>query len=140
MFSQFTLRVRQYLSIRSVIFLLPQELRNWVSQSGVRLPFQHEGTDAKPDRSKQPIGKRSGVGGRTVTLRPICDGTSTCKLTYTVGLPIPRHAISQESFVCPSNTDTGPFCQSFLDPLSYNGIRTHNLSMILMGKQRPQQR
>ena len=35
---------------------------------GVRLPLQREGTDAKPDRSKQQIGKRSGVGGRTVTL------------------------------------------------------------------------
>ena len=34
----------------------------------VRLRFQHEGTDAKPDRSKQPIEKRSGVGGGTVTL------------------------------------------------------------------------
>ena len=62
-FLLFTLRVRQYLFIPSVIFLLPQELCDWVSQSAVRLPFQHEGTDAKPDRSKQPIGKRSGVGG-----------------------------------------------------------------------------
>ena len=38
--------------------------------SGLRLPLQHEGTDAKPDRSKQPIEKRSGVGGGTVTLAP----------------------------------------------------------------------
>ena len=36
--------------------------------SGVRLWLQREGTDAKPDRSKQPIAKRSGVGGGTVTL------------------------------------------------------------------------
>ena len=33
-FSPFTLRVRPYLSIRSVIFLLPQELCDWVSQAG----------------------------------------------------------------------------------------------------------
>ena len=36
--------------------------------SGLRLWLQREGTDAKPDRSKQPIAKRSGVGGGTVTL------------------------------------------------------------------------
>ena len=36
--------------------------------SGVRLWLQREGTDAKLDRSKQPIAKRSGVGGGTVTL------------------------------------------------------------------------
>ena len=33
-FSPFTLKVRPYLSIRSVIFLLPQELCDWVSQAG----------------------------------------------------------------------------------------------------------
>ena len=72
--------------------------------------------------------------------RPIYDGASMCKRP-TVGLLIPRHEISQKWFRCPYNTDTGPFCQSFHDqtPLSYNGIRTHNLSMILICKHRPQQ-
>ena len=39
MFSPFILRVRPYLSIRSVIFLLPQELCDWVSQSGCAYAF-----------------------------------------------------------------------------------------------------
>ena len=55
--------------------------------SGVRLPLQREGTDAKPDRSKQPIAKWSGVGGGTVTLglcmKVIYFFLNVCPVDYT---------------------------------------------------------
>ena len=103
MFSLLTLRVRQYLSIRSLIFLLPQELCLGIT-IGVRLPLQREGTDAKPDRSKQPIGKRSGVGGRTVTLGALM--IENCFRTITDPCNIPMimklHAlVPHESRMCP---------------------------------------